>query len=76
MFIVALYLDKRIMKGISYITDDTARRKAIVIDLDAIAGQEEELQELIDVLVAESRKDNELVDWQKAKEELRLQGKL
>lgn len=64
------------MKGISYITDTSNRKRAIVIDLDDISSIEEEVHELIDVLVAESRAEDELVDWEKAKEQLRGQGKL
>jgi len=64
------------MKGISYITDASDRKRAIVIELDELSSIEEEVHELIDVLVAESRADDELLDWDRAKEELKMQGKL
>jgi len=50
--------------------------KELVIELDTIGDMGEEVHELIDVLVAESRADDELVDWQKAKEELKAAGRL
>lgn len=64
------------MKGISYITDTSNRKRAIVIELDELSSIEEEVHELIDVLVAESRAEDELLDWEKAKEALKAQGKL
>ncbi|MDP1727711.1 MAG: hypothetical protein Q8M15_13080 [Bacteroidota bacterium] len=64
------------MKGISYITDEKNKRKALVIDLKTIETHDEEVHELIDVLVAESRKDDELISWEDAKKHLRKIGKL
>ena len=64
------------MKGISYITDDKNNKTALVIDLKSLEKNEEEIHEIIDVLVAESRKDDELIDWEVAKKKLRKKGKL
>ncbi len=59
------------MKGISYITDDKNNKKALVIDLKMLEEKDEEVHEYIDVLVAESRKGDELISWDKAKEQLK-----
>ena len=64
------------MKGVNYITDDKNRKKAVVIDLKVIEENEESVHDLIDVLSAESRKDDELIDWKDAKAQLRKAGKL
>ena len=64
------------MKGISYITDEKNRKKAIVIDLKMIEQHDEEVHELIDVLVAESRKDDESISWAAAKKQLKRKGEL
>jgi len=64
------------MKGISYITDESNNKKAVVIDLKNIEKNEEEIHEFIDVLVAESRKDDELISWEEAKKMLKKKGKL
>jgi len=64
------------MKGISYLTDKKNRKKAIVIELKAIEKNSEEVYEAIDVLVAESRRNDELVDWETAKKQLRKKGRL
>ena len=64
------------MKGISYITDNKNKRKAVVIDLKVIENDEESIHEFIDVLVAESRKNDVLIDWNVAKRQLKKAGKL
>jgi hypothetical protein len=64
------------MKGISYLTDDKNKKKAVVIDLKDIEKNEEQIHEFIDVLVAESRKNDELVNWEEAKKQLKKKGKL
>ena len=58
------------MKAISSITDTSNCKGAIVIyHLSSIV---KEVHELTDVLVVESRADDELVDWEKAMKELKL----
>ncbi len=64
------------MKGISYLTDNKNRKKAVVIDLKTIEKNEESIHEFIDVLVAESRKNDKLMDWEDAKRKLKKAGKL
>lgn len=64
------------MKGISYITDEKNHKTAVVIDLKAIEKREEEIHEFIDVLIAESRKGDELISWTDAKKQLKKKGKL
>ena len=64
------------MKGISYITDDKNRKKALVIDLKMIEKDADDIYDVIDLLVAESRRSDESVDWQKAKKQLVKKGKL
>jgi len=64
------------MKGISYITDDKNLKKALVIDLKTLSRNNEEIHELIDVLVAEDRKNDVAIPWEDAKKRLRQKGKL
>lgn len=59
------------MKGVSYLTDNKNRKKAVVIDLKTIEKDEESIHEFIDVLVAESRKNDKLIDWEEAKRQLK-----
>ncbi|MCA6364353.1 MAG: hypothetical protein IM638_15045 [Bacteroidetes bacterium] len=58
------------MKGISFIIDEKNRKKSVVIDLRTIAKHEEEVYELIDTLIAESRQGGEVIAWESAKKQL------
>jgi hypothetical protein len=61
------------MEGIKYVMDEQNRKVAVQIDLEKYG----ELWEAIyDAIVAESRKDEESVDWEKAKQNLKDEGKL
>lgn len=64
------------MEGISYITDNRNRKKAVVIDLKTIEEHEDDVHDFIDTVIAESRKNDELIDWEKAKKDLKSAGKL
>jgi hypothetical protein len=64
------------MKGVSFIANDKNEVKSVVIDLKTIRKSHEEVHELIDTLVAESRKDDETISWDKAKKQLAEKGKL
>ena len=64
------------MKGISYLTNEKNQRQSVVIDLKTIETNDEQVHEFIDVLVAESRKNDEKIAWEEAKKTLRKKGKL
>ena len=50
------------MKGISYITDKNNKKVSVIIDLKIIENNDEEVHEFIDVIVAESRKNDEMIE--------------
>jgi len=58
------------MKGVSYITDDKNRRKAVVIDIETIEKYPEQVEDLMDVIIAESRKEEPKRDWEEVKKNL------
>jgi len=64
------------MKGVDFITDDKNRRKAVVIEIKTIEQHPEEVEDLIDVIVAESRKDEPKRSWEEVKKSLKKKGKL
>lgn len=64
------------MKGVSFVTDDKNRRKAVIIDLKTIEQHQEEIEDLLDVIVAESRKDEPKRSWEDVKKSLKKKGKL
>jgi len=59
------------MNEISYTTDEANNRKSLVIDLKAFEKHSEEIQEFIDVLSADFRKNDESVSWEDAKFSIR-----
>ena len=64
------------MKGVRYITDSKNRRKSVVIDLKTIEKYDENIEDLFDVIIAESRKDEPSVSWDDVKKKLKSKGKL
>jgi hypothetical protein len=61
----------RSMRGIQYVVNESGNKTAVVIDLREHGDLWEDFY---DNLVAESRRDEELIPWEKIKEEERLQG--
>ncbi len=64
------------MKGVSYITDNKNRKTAVVIDLKTLEKFDNQIEDLIDVIIAESRKDEPTVSWEQVKKNLQKKGKL
>lgn len=64
------------MKGVSYITDGKNRKKAVVIDIKLIETNEEAVQDLLDVIIAEARKEEPKKSWEEVKKSLKRKGKL
>jgi len=64
------------MKGITFITDETHNKRFVQIDLDKLEKYQDEIEDLLDVIVAESRKDEAEVSWEELKKQLRAEGKL
>lgn len=64
------------MKGVNYITDSNNRRKAVVIDFKVFKNYESELEDLLDVIIAESRKDEESIPFENVIKSLKRKGKL
>ncbi len=55
------------LKGVQYIVDEKGKRKAIVLDWEEWG---ELWEDLYDVLVAESRRDEPTIPWDELKAEL------
>ena len=64
------------MKGVSYIPDDQNIKKAVVIELTTLERYSNELEDLLDGLIAESRKNDEKVPLQDVIGNLKKSGKL
>jgi len=55
------------MQGIQFVTDEAGNRTAVLISLDEWG---EIWEDIYDVLVNESRKDEPAVEWERVKAEL------
>ncbi len=64
------------MKGVSYITDGHNKKKAVIIDLKTIENNQEAVEDLLDIIVMESRKGDPTVTWEEMKKKLHKKGKL
>jgi len=64
------------MKGVTFITDETHNKRFVQIDLDKLEKYQDEIEDLLDVIVAESRKDEEEISWEDLKKQLQAEGKL
>ena len=64
------------MKGVSYITDSNNRRKAVVIDISTIEKYEEQIEDLLEGIIASSRKGEPSSSLADVKKRLKKKGKL
>lgn len=64
------------MKGVSFVTNEKNEKIAIQIDLKTLGKQRDAVEDLLDIVIAESRAADEDISWENAKKELRKSGKL
>jgi hypothetical protein len=58
-------------RGIQFVTDEAGNRTAVLISLDEWG---ELWEDIYDILVSESRRDEPATDWEDLKAELRSEG--
>ena len=64
------------MKGVTFVTDSKNKKTAVVIDMKTLQKFEERVEDLLDSIIASSRKDEPNVSWKTVKKKLRKAGKL
>ncbi len=64
------------MKGVSYVTDINNKKVAVQIDIKLLEKYNEEIEDLIDGIIAESRKDEERKPLNEVNIKLKRKGKL
>ncbi|MCF8450106.1 MAG: hypothetical protein K9G49_09580 [Taibaiella sp.] len=64
------------MKGVSFVTNENNEKLAVQIDLKTLGRQRHAIEDLLDIIIAESRADDEDVSWEEAKKQLAKAGKL
>lgn len=65
-----------VMKGVSYVTDEQNKRVAVQIELKVLEKYDEQIEDLIDGIIAESRRDEPCVSLSKVIRGLKQSGKL
>jgi len=58
------------------VTNDKSERIAVQIDLKFLERHQDEIEDLLDVIIAENRKDDLDVSWEDAKRELKKVHKI
>lgn len=64
------------MKGVNYIVNERQRIKAVVLDIKTIEKYEEKIEDLLDSIIAESRREEPKHSWEVVKKSLKRKGKL
>jgi len=64
------------MKGVTFIKDETHNKRFVQIDIDELDQHQNEVEDLLDVIIARSRKDDEEISWEELKKQLKAEGKL
>jgi hypothetical protein len=64
------------MKGVNYVTDASNKKVAVQIDLKLLEKYDEEIEDLIDGIIAESRKEEERKPLDEVIKSLKKKGKL
>lgn len=59
------------MKGVSYVTDEKDNKIAVQIDINYFKSANEDLEDLIDGIIAESRNDEERIPLDKVIKKLK-----
>jgi len=67
---------KNIMKGVTILKNEKDNRKILQVDIKEVAKRPNEFEDLMDVLIAEDRKDEKEVSWEEVKKQLTKKGKL
>lgn len=64
------------MKSVTILTDKKRNRNIMQIDLKTLSKHPEEVEDLVDVIIAESRKNEKDISFADAKKMLKKNGKI
>ena len=59
------------MKGVTFLTDETNKKRLLQIDVKEIAKNSEKFEYLLDIVIAEARKDEPKISWEAEKKKLK-----
>lgn len=66
---------RKLMKGVTIFKDEISNKKILQVDIKEIAKHPDEFEDLIDVLIAEARRNDKKIPWQDAKKRLKKAGR-
>jgi hypothetical protein len=64
------------MEAITILKNESNNHRLMQIDLDVLADNEEQLEDVYDIIAVELRKNEQSVSWEQAKQQLHDEGKL
>jgi len=65
------------MPNLTFITDETHNRRYVQIDLAEVAEiDDEQLEEIMDIIIAEARKGDEKITLENLQSQLKAEGRL
>jgi ribosomal protein S17 len=64
------------MKGVTFLKDEKNNKRILQIDVREIAKNPAKFEDLMDVIIAETRKDEKKTSWDVAKKQVKKAGKL
>ncbi len=64
------------MEAITILKNESNNHRLMQIDLDVLADNEEQLEDVYDIIAVELRKKEQTVSWEEAKQQLHDEGKL
>jgi hypothetical protein len=64
------------MKGVIFLKDEKNNKQILQIDIKEVAKNPAKFEDLMDVIIAEARRDEKKISWEMAKKQLKKAGKL
>jgi len=65
------------MEGVSFLTDETHHKRYVQLDLDAVVNiNDTELEDLMDVIIAEARRNDDKITIEELGNQLKQEGLL
>ncbi len=64
------------MEAVTILKNEANNHRLMQIDLNVLADNEEQLEDVYDIIAVELRKNEESIPWEQAKQQLHNEGKL
>ena len=64
------------MEAITILKNEANNHRLMQIDLDMLANDEAQIEDVYDIIVVELRKSEESIPWEQVKQNLQQEGKL